>query len=143
MVAQDLADVLSTGGIGTVGTDVFYGVLPDTVATGVAVVETGGSFSLHTMGPGPATTFGAGVATVERPRVQVFSRSPTYTTARAKAQDAFNLLDGLRDRTVNGRRYLWIAAVQSPFDLGRDGNDRQQFAFNLDITKYVSSSSST
>lgn len=143
MVAQDFADVLSTGGMGTVGSTIFYGSLPDSVAQGVVVVETGGIFPLHTMGSGPATTVGAGVAAVERPRVQVMTRASVYETARAMAQDAFNLLDGLRDRTVNSRRYLWVRAVQSPFDLGRDLNDRAQFAFNLDVTKLVSSSTTT
>jgi len=143
MLAEDIADVLSTGGMGTVASTIFIGPLRDNVDTGVAVIETGGIFPVHAFSSGPATTIGAGVAVVERPRVQVFSRAPDYATARAQAQNAFNLLDGMQDRTVNSVKYLYVEAVQSPVDLGRDKNDRQRFSVNFDVTKNVSTSTTT
>lgn len=142
MLGDDFADVLSSGGVGTVATNIFVGQMPDNVDTGISVLETGGAPPLCTFGSG-ATSIGVPASTVERPRVQVLSRSPIYATARAKAQDAFNLLDGLAARTINGVRYLYISAVQSPIDLGRDGNLRAHFSVNFDVVKAVSTSSST
>ncbi len=142
MLGDDIADVLSSGGVGTVATNIFVGQMPDNVDTGLSVIETGGAFPLRTMGAG-ASAIGAPTAPVELPRVQVLSRSPIYATARAKAQDAFNLLDGIAARTINGVRYLYITAVQSPMDLGRDKNNRAHFSVNFDVVKAVSTSSST
>lgn len=143
MLGDDIADLLSTSGVGTVGTDIYVGDLPDNVDTGIAVRETGGVFSLHTYGPGPSGAFGAGAAVIERPRVQVMSRATSYATARARIGDAFNVLDGRSQRTINGVTYYSIYAVQSPIDIGRDQNDRQRFTANFDIQKAVSSSTST
>jgi len=142
MLADDLAYYLSSGGLGTVGTSVFWDELPDNAATGVVVADTGGIFPVHTMSSGPSG-IGTAAARLERPRVQVMSRAPTYASARALIQDAFNLLDGLQDRTLNGVRYAWVSAVQSPFSMGRDKNNRSRFACNFDVVKAVSTSSST
>lgn len=143
MLGDDIVDLLSTSGVGTVATNLFVGDVPDIVDQAIAVRETGGAFTVHTFGSGPSGAYGAGSAALEQPRVQVVSRATAYATARAKMQDAFNVLDGRRQRTINGVTYHWIRAVQSPFDLGRDQNGRQRFACNFDIVKAVSSSTST
>lgn len=81
---------------------------------------------------------GAGLAVAERPRVQVVVRSNAYSTGRTKANDVFRLMDGLRERTINGVTYKWAAAIQSPFLMARDENDRALIACNYEVWKAIS-----
>jgi hypothetical protein len=73
----------------------------------------------------------------ERPRVQIVVRSTLYSTGREKINDAWKALEGLPGQTINGTRYLYAEAVQSPFVIGRDENSRVLLAFNLDVVKEV------
>lgn len=131
MLLDDIADVLSSGGAGTVGTTIFKGIIPDRPDACVAVYETGG------LAPAHAMSGSAGNAVAERPRVQVVSRAAQqdYEAARAKASCCYRILDGLPGRTVNGVRYLSSFAVQSPFLLGRDESGRVLLACNFDVVK--------
>ena len=131
MLIDDVADVVSSGGAGTVGTTIFKGILPDLPDACVAVMESGGFPPVHTMNANPGT------AVVERPRVQIVCRAARddYEAARTKAHDVMKLLDGLGERSVNGTTYKWIAAVQSPFLMGRDENGRVLISTNYDVVK--------
>lgn len=150
MLADDIASYLETQGIGTVSSTIFAGTLPVTAAStadgspnyGIGVKETGGLYSEHTMTAGPVG-IGAPVARLERPRFQVMTRATSYALARAKIQDAFNVLDGAQDLTLNGVTYYWISAVQSPIDLGPNANLQAEWTCNFDVMKAVSTSSST
>ena len=74
----------------------------------------------------------------DRPRVQAISRSTSYATARSRAQTIYDLLDGLNSRglpSTTGTQYLSITAVQPPFSLGRDSNDRYLVACNYQIER--------
>lgn len=132
MLLDDVGDYLSSGGLGTVGTDIFKGWMPDAPPAAIAIYETGGRAPDHSM----ASTAGAAVA-VEWPRVQVVCRADSfdYDAARTKAHSVFKLLDGLPPRAINGVSYLWGAAVQSPFLLDRDADGRVSIACNYDIAK--------
>lgn len=134
MLLDDVADYLSSGGIGTVGTDIFKGYMPDTPDGAVAVYETGGLGTVHAMNPS------AGQAVLEQPRVQVVCRAAAgdYETARAKAHDVFLLMDGLPAREINATQYHWGQAVQSPFPMGRDESNRVLIACNFDVKKALS-----
>ncbi len=135
MLLDDLGDLLSTGGIGTVGSTSDYGIflgrMPDAPDKAVSIIETGG------IAPYRRMTGTAGDVVAERPRVQVVVRSDQYSTGREKANDAWKLLESLPERTINGTRYLYAEAVQSVFVIGRDENDRVLLGFNLDIVKEV------
>ena len=48
------------------------------------------------------------------------------------------MLHNVGNRTVNGVRYLWVSAVQSPFLMGRDENNRPLIAVNFDVMKALS-----
>lgn len=135
MLLHDIVTYLSSGGGWTGGTNLFAGVLPPSPADATAVYETGGVSPEHTMGNV------AGVAVVERPRIQVVCRSASYETARANAQKAFLLLDKLPTRTINGVQYHYGQAVQSPYLMGRDEEGRPLIAFNVDVLKDMSSTS--
>lgn len=132
MLLDDVADILSTGGLGTVGTDIWKGANFGVADPSIAVLQVGGVASIHSMQSGP------GMAVVEQPRVQIVVRSLSEETALRKAQAAFKLLDGFRERTVNGVRYLWASAVQPPFSLERDENNRAHVTFNVDIKRETS-----
>lgn len=107
------------------GTDLFKGYLPDLPDTCVAVYETAG--------PAPRETLT--LTLVERPNLQVVSRSVDYPGARVNAQNVWNLLHQVVDETLSGVRYLRMVPLQSPFYLGRDESLRVKFAFNMTVEK--------
>jgi len=136
VLLDDIGDYLSSQGIGTVGSTASWGIYlgrrPDYPDKAVSVHEYGGAGSLHAMSSGP------GRAVAERPRVQVVVRTNSYSTGRTKANEVFRLMDGLRERTINGVTYKWTAAIQSPFLMGRDENDRALIACNYEVWKAIS-----
>lgn len=137
MLLPDIGDYLSSGGVGTLGTDLFLGQLPPMPDAAVCVYETGGVAPIYSMGNV------AGRAVVERPRVQVVVRGAQYEyeSARAIAQKAWLLIDKLPTRTVNATRYLWGSCVQSPFLMQVDEQGRPWVAFNADVMKEMSTTS--
>lgn len=134
-VLDEMTTYLAAQGVGTVGTDLFAGLLPDTPDACVALLETGGMPAAHTVGGG-----GAGSAVFERPSIQVICRGAKhdYAAARAKAGTAFTKLDGLANTTLSGTRYLSIFAAQPPFLIGRDENERPLVGFNVEVAKELS-----
>lgn len=138
MLLDDIADYLSSGGCGTVGVDIFKSFLPDTMTDLLVIYETGGHAAVHAM------SAVAGAAKAEMPRIQVVTRSGAefdYSSARTLAHRAFKLLDQMPERNINGVRYMWGAAVQSPFILTRNENKRPLIACNYDIVKELSTTS--
>ena len=131
---DDLADVISSGGIGTVGTDIFKGIVPSTPDELTALFETGGGPAVHAMSAGPGT------ALMERPHVQVLTRAARADSAKKRASDANRLLDALQ-RSVNGVRYHSVFALQSPFFLRRDEANRVEYAQNFECIRQQASSS--
>lgn len=125
----DLGDCLSSGSTGIVGTDIFLGRLSDTPAAQIAITEYGGFAPVHAWNSGP------GNAVLERPRVQLSSRAETYTAAKSRIKEMEHLLDGLRDRTINGTTYHFVQAVQPAFLLEYDANNRPILAQNFDVSK--------
>jgi hypothetical protein len=122
MLLDDITDYLTTGGMGTVTKD----FLPDAPATVITVYGTGGQAPTYTM---------AGRHVMEQPRIQVVCRAESLQTAHQNAKGVYELLSGVRNRTINSVLYHWIEAVQEPFLLGRDGNARFTVACNYDVKK--------
>ena len=133
MLLDDLADLLSSGGITTTA---YRGFMPEQPDDAIQLIETGG------MAPLRAMAGSAGTA-LERPGVQIVRRSPSYERARVEMQVIWRMLDGLGDRTLNGTRYLWFAASQQPFPLGRDDSNRTLIAMNVGVVKDPSTATST
>jgi hypothetical protein len=139
VLLDDLADYLTSQGGSGVGA-VYAGTFPPTAAdAALAIYEYPGQPSVHHMAALP------GQAVVERPCVQVVARGSAegYQAARTRLHNAFVLLDGLRDRTINGTRYLWVASKGTPFPLGPDETKRLRIAANFDVMKNLSTSTST
>lgn len=134
MLLDDICDLLSSGGTTSDGTALFAGLMEETPERAVCVYETGGQR------PYLAMTGTVGRVVAERPRIQVVARGAQmdYTTARLKINDCYRLLHNVGDRQINGVSYLWIAAVQSPFPMGKDENQRPLVAMNFDVVKAMS-----
>lgn len=140
MLLDDVGDYLTSQGVGTLGTSIFLDGFPaqPVADDAIALFETGGMASLHTMSTGPGTG-------VEMPRVQVVARSCANCRQQARntANQVFLALDGFRTRAINNTLYHWMSAVQPPFYFQTDENNRPLFAFNVQIMKNVSTSTST
>lgn len=133
-LVDDIGDVLSSGGLGAAGTDLFKTFLPDAPDACVAVFATGGMAPAHAMGAGP------GGAVAERPNLAVWARAARSDDAAFTARKAFLLLDKL-SRTVNGVQYLGVFALQSPFELKRDVTGRPIWACNYSVVRAAATSS--
>lgn len=124
--ATALSKLSGTGG------NLVKGEMPDTSPapdTLVALFDTGGLPSLASWSTGTLDD-----KQFTRHRVQVLSRSTSYSVAYTNAWTVFNLLDGL-DRalpTTSGTRCA-IDAVSPPFDAGKDRNERHMVSANYDV----------
>jgi hypothetical protein len=127
LLLTDIDDYLTTAGVTT--PEIFRGYQPEDPNRCVVIYETMGFAPVQRMGSSPGT------ALAERPEVQIVARSTSYPTARNDAEDCFKALDGLYERTINGTRYLYVEAMQSPFFLDRDDLNRVRVACNYRIVK--------
>lgn len=134
MILDDLADYLSTSGIGTIGTDLFKGKMPSTPDAVVALFVTGSAPPDHRMATSPIS------AATERPHVAVWTRAARYDSAQKTAQDVWRLLDGYGG-TINGVSYLAVYALQAPFPLEEDEARRTVVACNYEVVRVPASSS--
>lgn len=122
-----VADYLATKDIGTVGTDLFMGFLPDKPDNLVALFEYAGDPMEMTMGSGGSV--------LERPGLQVRVRNTSYSAAKTKIEDVVDELHGLANETLSNKTYLLIKANQSPESLGLDASFRSEFVVNFSVLK--------
>ena len=144
---SEIGAYLATKSIGTVGTDIFLGLMPDQPDNCVTLFEYAGSPpDLHWNG--------------EYPGLQVRVRNKSYAAARTKIGEIMTALHGLYEQTlgdgsegnggegpvgdegdggepipVTGTRYLLIKARGSPEVLKRDANNRVELFVNFEIIK--------
>lgn len=123
MLLDDIGQYLQQQNIGLLGTDIFLSQLPD-LDNCIALFEYGGEApELH--------------SNIEKPRLQVMVRNVDYQTGRTTIEQMKNILHGLSEQIINGKRYLLIKALQSPEFLGYDENNRAEFVCNFEIIKEV------
>ena len=119
---SEIGAYLATKSIGTVGTDIFLGLMPDQPDNCIALFEYAGSPpDLHWNG--------------EYPGLQVRVRNKSYAQGRAKIGEIMTLLHGLHETTLSSTRYLLIKARGSPEVLKRDASNRVEFFVNFEIIK--------
>lgn len=142
MLIDDMLTYLSSGGVGLTSTQttgpatLYGGVMPSDPDDCVCVYETGGLGPARAFAPGPGGSF------LEYAGIKVVSRSENYRTARAVAQKAWLLLDGMPKRTINGVQYHDSQHEQSPFYMGPDETaNRKLVAFNTIVLKAISTTS--
>jgi hypothetical protein len=70
---------------------------------------------------------------VLRPRIQVLTRAKAYADADSLANSVWAALEGILDDSLSGTRYYNVTAIQSPFSLERDSQDRQIMAQNFQV----------
>ncbi len=133
-IEDDLADFLSTGGISTT---MFKDFLPERPDEALQILRTGGYPPVHRMS---AT---AGNPVEERPTVQILRRSQSVQRALAEMNVIWRMLDGAGDVTINGTRYFWVEAMQSPFPFPRDETNRARIVCNFMACKAVTTATST
>ena len=127
-VGDDLCQHLASLSVGTLGTNLFLGVMPDK-ATAITVVETGGPAPYHDYGPEEI---------LDRPSVQVLVRNAKYRDARTKADEIRDLLDGIANWPINGTRYLSITAMNDPVYLGKRATsegEAHEFSLNFSTVR--------
>ena len=113
-------------------TNLTLGFMPESPNTVTTLYESAGLFPLHFF------STSTGTRGYEQPALQAISRSTSYQTARSVAEDVFGILDnvaGLNLPTATGPLYVRIDAVQSPFQIDRDDNDRFRIGVNFNIIK--------
>ena len=119
---KEIGTYLATKSIGTVGTDIFLGLMPDQPDNCIALFEYAGSPpDLHWDG--------------EYPGLQVRVRNKSYAAARTKIGEVMEKLHGLHEQTLSDTRYLLIKARGSPEVLKRDNNNRVELFVNFEIIK--------
>lgn len=123
---EDIGTRLQTAGIGTLGTNLFLQMLPNTPDACVAVIEYQGLQPQDVLG-------GQTLPKWERPRLQVISRGvkDDFAAARSKAEDAYRSLYTVVNLTVNGTYYLRVTVQQTPFLMEVDSLKRPLFVFNI------------
>ena len=119
---SDISTYLKNQGVGTPGTDMFLGLMPDQPDNCIALFEYAGSPpDLHWNG--------------EYPGLQVRVRNKSYAAARTKIGGAMTALHGLHETVLGGTRYLLVKARGSPEVLKRDANNRIELFVNFEIMK--------
>lgn len=129
-VLPDLAQRLEDESVGTVGTNIFTGRLPDSPDACIA---------LNTY-PGDANrVHGSDMIPVdERFNVQILVRGARDDTAAAAtlADSVYDAIQFRHETLDSGRRYGWCQANHMPAQLDRDENDRPRFVINVTIRRY-------
>jgi len=121
-VLEAISKYLEEEDVGTVGVDIFLGLLPDQPDNCIALFEYAGSPpDLHWDG--------------EYPGLQVRVHNTSYPAGRAKIGEVVDLLHGLHEKELSGTRYLLIKARGSPEVLKRDSGNRIEFFVNFEIIK--------
>ena len=119
---KEIGVYLQSQGIGTLGADLFLGLMPDQPDNCIALFQYAGSPpDLHWNG--------------EYPGLQVRVRNKSYAAARTKIREVAKKLHGLHEQTLSGTRYLLFKARGSPEVLKRDNNNRVELFVNFEIIK--------
>ena len=126
MWAEDIANHLAAAGVGTVGTDLFWGVLPDKPTSCGAVIPTPGS---------PVERqFGSSGVWLQRARAQFSWRAETtdkVAEAFTKSQTALDALAGIEAQTIGSTKVYTIQGLQSPGLLYQDEAGLAVYGFNF------------
>ena len=125
---DDLEVLIEGAGLGTLGTDLFFGSNAD-IPTGsgpyTQIIITGGTtgIRIHNKVDGDD---------ISRPGFQVVVKANSYRTAETRALALYRLIAAVRNATINGTFYLDMRPTQSkPFDGGIDNVGKAQSKFNV------------
>lgn len=130
-VAEEVADKLANLGLGTVGTSIFIGIMPEKPDAVISVSETGGQ--------APEFGFGTAGLKYENPNVQIMVRGERgdYEGPRTRIETAYRGLAEVQGATLGSTYYHMIKPTQSPFPIRRDDDARVLLAFNAICTRVI------
>ena len=130
-VLEDLGGYLDaqTGSL-TLGTNLFYGLMPETVDNVVALFENAGAPPNFTMGS-------VNLPQMERPQLQVLLRNTSYSNGRTLADSVYRILTAIANQTINTNSYLRVEALGMPQVLERDVSKRVVFTMNFDVVRLL------
>jgi len=111
----------------TLGTNLILGRLPESPDTCVGLIQTAGV--------APTDTFGSSFPPLETQGLQTLVRASAYATAEALAVDVFKSLTAVDNQTLTSTLYLKVEALQSPFALERDAQERLIMSCNYNVIK--------
>ncbi len=125
MILEALGDYLQTNSIGTLGTNLFLGKMPDSPDYCVCLYEYEGM--------APMQSFGGNPYDVDMPRIQIVVRGARddYPTARDGAKSIKDILSDITDVTISSTKVLRVASLGSTIPLGLDDKDRPRIAANF------------
>lgn len=126
-MVQDIAEELEDEEVGTVGTNIFCGRMPDDPDICIGVFQYGGQ-------PIDEVT-----EDMEFPGLQVVIRGAKngFDAGMTMAEAVRAALHGITDTTLTTTYYYRISANQSPEQMGLDANDRPLFVINFSVQKEV------
>lgn len=114
----------------TLGTNLFYGLMPETVNNVVTLYENAGAPPNFTMGS-------TNLPQMERPQLQAMVRNASYSSGRTMAEDVYRTLTAIANQTINGNQYLRVEALGMPQVLERDISKRVVFTMNFDVVRLL------
>ena len=122
--AKDVAEYMEDQSIGTVGTTIFVGYMPDDPDDCISVTQYAGRppFSKERY---------------ERPGVQVRVRAVNQENAETTVFGIFNLLHDKEHVTMESRMYEHVEATASPSALGPDAKGRYVWVVNFIVLKAI------
>lgn len=125
----DLAERLEDEGVGTVGTDIFVGRMPDQPDSCVALTSY--------IGDPPRFLGNDNLPADERLSIQVIARAgrDASSTAASLIDSVYDALPFRHETLTSGRRYDWCAPNHTPAQLDRDENDRPRFVLNVSVKR--------
>lgn len=125
-ILEAVGDYLAAQSQGTLGTNLFLAVMPETPDTCVAVYENAGNRPSFTMGSAPWA--------IDRPLIQVICRSTRgdYPAARDKAETIRALLGAVVDQNLSGVNVMRIEVQGSVIPMGEDENQRPMVSVNFE-----------
>lgn len=126
--AKDVSSLLQTNSYGTEGTDIFVNSAPDPPANCIEINDTGGL--------PPSDAMGTDGASFLRPGVQIKVRNTSNSSALTSIWNIFNLLHKYSG-TIDSVNYKLIVAVQQPFLLYKDENERYTYCCNFLVERAV------
>jgi len=124
-ILESIGDYLVTNSLGTLGTNLFLGTLPESPDVCTAVYENSGT--------PPAFTMGTGGIAIDYPMLQVICRAgkDDYPTARDAVETIRNLLASVTDVTISNVHILRIEPMGSVNPLGVDPKQRPLLSVNF------------
>jgi hypothetical protein len=124
-IAYSIASILESEGVGTLGTDIFVGTMPESPDKCLATYDSGGS------PPEPNL--------IHRPNVMIHVRGNKqgYESASDLVFTTYTTLHNLGNFRYNDWWYLLVWAASDPIWLGMDENNRPVFSINFNVKRVL------